>query len=202
MSKEVRARLERQLSAGGIALEEVWVGGVWRRTYTVECVQCGSRMSKTHNGLDTVDQVKKLFLSSRWRQGPGSGGWCCPKCQGVLREKKESTMKTKQVPVMAQTLKVAEPTPLSAAQMVKATRLLTEHFDAAAGAYAEGWSDDVIAQDVGGVVGVVAAFRAEHFGELRIDPTLQALLSDVAGLKSILADVEARVESYRAARAV
>ena len=78
--------------------------------------------------------------------------------------------------------------------------LLEKHFDDGEGAYADGQSDQTIAEAVNVPRLVVEQIREVGYGSIRVNPELVALLrevkaarADLTGLMSMMGDVESRI---------
>lgn len=67
-------------------------------------------------------------------------------------------------------------------------RLLTDHFDTDAGAYATGWDDAKVAKDTGIATSAVVAYREAGFGPLKEPPELKAIADEIGALESIMAE--------------
>ena len=72
-------------------------------------------------------------------------------------------------------------------------RLIDQHFDADRGSYAAGYDDARIAKESGLALAMVTAFRREGFGKLREMPELASIRADVASIRKMLCEIEARL---------
>jgi hypothetical protein len=61
-------------------------------------------------------------------------------------------------------------------------QLLTDHFDADSGAYADGWSDARIAKETDIAVDVVTAYRREGIGEIKEPDEVRTLRDEINAL--------------------
>ena len=61
-------------------------------------------------------------------------------------------------------------------------QLLTDHFDAAAGAYDEGWSDVRVAKETDIALDVVISYRREGIGEIKEPDAVRAIRDEINAL--------------------
>lgn len=101
---------------------------------------------------------------------------------------------------MNATVKAGSP----AAMKAQATmfRLLSDHFDTVAGRYVDGWSDEKIAKQTDIAKATVIEFRKAGFGEIKEDPAIAAIRSDINALETLAREnhgsVTAEIAALRA----
>ena len=93
-----------------------------------------------------------------------------------------------------------QPSPLDPRQLRQAMGLLEQYFDDAAGSYGAGRSDRLIAEEVGVAAAAITALREEAFGPIRADPEVEAIRKDVVDIKTLLAEVDKRLDRLDQAR--
>lgn len=90
--------------------------------------------------------------------------------------------------------KPSAPTPSAIKAQVRMVQLLGDQFDAEAGAYAEGFSDERIAKDTGLSVDAVREYRIAGFGELREPDELRSIHSDIQALEKLFLETMAPLQ--------
>jgi hypothetical protein len=93
--------------------------------------------------------------------------------------------------------------PLTMAQTVHATRLLDDNFNSGKGVYAEGFSDEVVAQKIGAPRASVAKLREEGgWGKIKEFSDVEKLRGDIGALADMAKDLMRRLDEISRKRLV
>jgi hypothetical protein len=137
-------------------------------------------------GIRTVfppEQIDQKFRQAGWLLDPHR----CPDCLRASRAEEKT--------------KMTKPSAAAMKAQTQMFRLLSDHFDVAAGAYSPPWSDAKIATDTGLSKDVVAEYRRAGFGEIKEPTELAAIRADINSLESLqrehAASVTADIASLR-----
>ena len=153
------------------------------QTVSVLVVRCACGAS--HEIIDRKHLPPKVieqkFAQAEWRALVGSKKAICPKCS--RRRKAPRSTQRKEPAVSKPTNGAAQnadtvrhPTMKDFREIVNALEM---YFDAEAGLYKSGYSDDKIADELQVPRASVSKVRAEAFGDLKIDPELLKLQEQV-----------------------
>lgn len=142
---------------------------------------CGQTKEIRFRELAGHEQIDQKFRRAGWLLDPSR----CQACAHPPRSKENAV--------------TAAATPSAAAIRSQATmfRHLGDHFDADAGRYSDGWSDEKIAKETGLSAQTVAAFRVEAFGAIKEPPEVAALAADIATFDSMLIEAAASIETMK-----
>lgn len=164
-----------KIGTGGRAIRAAERG---HQIATLTC-GCGATKDIRFRELAGADQIDQKFRRAGWLLDPS-------KCQACAHPPK-----AKETPLST------TPSPAAIRSQATMFRLLTDHFDADAGRFAEGWSDDKIAKDTGLSAQTVAAFRTEAFGAIKEPAEIAALAADIATFDGMLIEAAGTVEGLK-----
>lgn len=143
---------------------------------TLTC-KCGNSETINFKALAAAEAMDNKFKQRGWRLDPAKGP-CC------INTGKDNLM-------------ASQPSPAAVAAQAKMFKLLSQHFDTDRGLFADGWSDQKVAEDCGLSVGNVTAVRNAAFGELQEPPEIAQLTSDINALEELLGGCEAGMTAMR-----
>lgn len=134
----------------------------------VTCSQCDAPGTASARADATPHTIDAKFRMLGWQISP-------PLCPACLTKPKGEKMNAnaKQASVAAMKAQAAM------------FRLLTDHFDTVDGRYEAGWSDDRIAKETSLAPATVAEFRRAGFGEIKEDPAIASIRSDINSLEAL-----------------
>lgn len=161
------------------------------------------RLRCTHPGCSTeaekgwdVTSVENMVSNMR-RAGWVVGDGIAPRCPDHAHARGRS-MRHEAAPSPP---KAAEPAAPVAAQIGPSPKLarkiyeaLDTYFDEDSRRYKPGWDDARIAKEIAVSPEIVARIRREAYGELSEDPAISALRADIASVRSLLKELEGRLE--------
>ena len=149
------------------------------------CNGCGGTADLTMKTGHAVnpEAMAKTMRGKGWRADPWRRSISyCPACQ--VRPKNDPNSELKKVIPMAKAPEpvaaIREATPQ---QRTTIRNYLDKHFDDAAGAYLDGMSDQKIAEAVNVPRMIVERMRDTAYGQIKVDPEIQAIRSELAALK-------------------
>lgn len=148
----------------------------------VTCGECGSTFTAACRADATPHTLDAKFRHAGWQLDPH----VCPDCLAKSKGEK-----------MSAPAKPASPAAMKAQAVM--FRLLNDHFDTVDGRYADDWSDEKIAKETGIAKATVADFRRAGFGEIKEDPAIASLRSDVNALEQLQREQNAAVAAEIAA---
>lgn len=103
---------------------------------------------------------------------------------------------------MTTKLAAANPTPATGQALRKVFSILEDHFDAEAGCYAAGYSDEAIAKDTGISIEAVKNYRVSAFGKLKPPSEFYKVQQDLTELEKLYLTLESNMkESLKDLRA-
>ncbi len=138
-----------------------------RMVIRIECTDCSA--TADHPGSKVKPPAAaKFFRQKNWEVDTNGRSAKCPRCNHM--KAKSSDMKSV--------------SPDARKMQRAAYRLLEENFDEDTGCYAPGWSDAEIAKHCKLSESAVADLRNDAFGELTVDPALEAILDRVGEVET------------------
>lgn len=164
-----------KIGTGGRSVRTVERG---HQIATLTC-GCGATKDIRFRELAGAEQMDQKFRRAGWLLDPSQ-------CQTCAHPRK-----TKETPLST------TPSPAAIRSQATMFRLLTDHFDADAGRFAEGWSDEKIAKDTGLSAQTVAAFRSEAFGAIKEPAEIAALAADIETLDGMIVEAARTVEGLK-----
>lgn len=180
-------QVNRELASIGIIPTKVMVNGRPVRMMRAQCLSCGTTQEVRHKLTAAPDLVRQNFETKGWT-GFGKRP-LCPQCSTPPKSK--APQRTEESMDASKIALLREPT---IAEIIKIIGLLDEHF--ADGRYRNGWSDEAVAKKLclpRAMVTKVREASPDH-GPLKGDPEIDAIRSEVASLKGMLAEIEARLD--------
>jgi hypothetical protein len=154
------------------------------------CVDCGEYSEEIRLKADLPPEVlDKKFQAKGWTLDPTT----CPTCQEADRAATRAKKEAKTMASMTIEPEVKTPSTTAIKMQLQMMRLLDEHFDADAGAFDAGWSDERVAKETGLALSVVTSFRREGYGEIKRPPELVALGRDIDSLAELQKEQAASV---------
>jgi hypothetical protein len=169
-----------KLETHGRSVRSVAGGGVMAK---LTCSRCPAVFDIKFRQLPGSAEIDRKFIQHGWAVDPAK----CPEHNPRHHPKKDSAMNTL----------AAKTSPAAIAAQAKMFGLLQSHFDVQVGRYLSGQSDAGIAKACGLAVELVAAIRAQVFGELKEPPEIAALAADLATLEGLLTDHETTTRNLR-----
>ena len=164
-------------------------GGSGGYCAVIFCDYCSAEDQLSLSARLPPEVVRQKFIDKGWQIPRRSGKAACPRClatfKSIAREK--GVAKSANVRVVA-----ASPT---AAQQRKLYALLEQHFNDETGSYAADWDDARLAEEIGISEASVRGIRESSFGALAPPMALQTLQGELVSLKSMLCDVELRLQA-------
>jgi hypothetical protein len=166
-----------RVGTGGRAIRTVERG---HQIATLTC-GCGATKDIRFRELAGADQIDQKFRRAGWLLDPSK----CQTCAHPPRSKETATVST-------------APSPAAIRSQATMFRLLDAQFDADAGRYADGWSDERVAKETSLSAQTVAAFRTEAFGAIKEPAEVAALAADLATFDTMLIEAATSVETLKA----
>jgi hypothetical protein len=175
------------------------------------CYDCGAAGTVTQNGPHAPDAVEQAFRRKGWEFSAWHARECrCPKCvakRAARRHDPDELLKRRQkematvtpikpgadVPKVASDEAVAAVREPTMREMRDIMAALDSHFDDKAGAYAKGWTDRRIAEELNLPMAMVTRIRREAFGELRAATDIEALRAEARDLFDRLVALDAKI---------
>jgi hypothetical protein len=190
---------------GGRSVETEIVDGRILGRAILSCSSCPEKLTiNMATSFLPDDVLDKKALFKGWEVDPA----VCPTCRLARRKKREKAEPTTAAESEAlcheemendETMGITIEPPTKSVNAVKGTlaaiRVLDENFDPKTGKYAEGWSDEVIAEKTGIALAQVIAFRLEGFGELAAPSELAKLNDDIRSLERLFNE---QVDGFKA----
>lgn len=151
----------------------LWVVG------RVTCGKCTAVGELKSRNVWPAEQMDKRLKQKGWRLDP-------PLCPDCVKQPKEERMATEDT--------TAVPSNKAAMAQAKVFKMLGVHFDVEKGRYLNGYSDKRLSDETGVAVAAIAVLRSECFGELKEDPAVAELRSDIAALEALCAEQVASLQ--------
>lgn len=153
------------------------------------CGECGAADVIPRTTRKNVPYADLMRAGKRkgWKMDPSRRELdLCPVCAAKV------------VPLLDGVKYTVDPPPVVAAETYrKLNKVITKHFDAEAGAYADGYSDAQVAAETETDVAIVANFRNVYHGELKppaLPPELGNLRSELQAARELLDSLSARCD--------
>jgi len=127
----------------------------------IVCSACSRTDSIRAKGNLPPEAAANMFRNRGWRVDAGGKTATCKSC--IMKKKANNPAQS----------------PNAIRGQVAAVRLLDDHFDADAGRYVEGWSDEAIAEKVGLAVDAVESLRESAYGPLCVSPEVAKIETDI-----------------------
>lgn len=162
------------------------------RSARIICSECGEVGSVNITTLPPPEMMDKKFVQKGWELDPN----VCPTCV-VKRKKAKAAAKKEQTKMTTMTKPngtLSNDPVLKAvsADTHKATakmhQLLSLHFDADEGRFAEGWSDERISKESGISLIHVTEVRNIAYGELKEPEEITALRNEIKSLNELIGE--------------
>lgn len=156
------------------------------------CSDCGGVGSVNFTSLPPPEVLDKKFVQKGWELDPN----VCPTCV-IKRKQAKAAAKKEQVKMNAAskpngTLSDNPVLKAVSADTHKATarmhQMLSLHFDADEGKYAEGWDDERISKESGISVVHVAEVRNIAYGEIKEPEEITLLRKEIKSLNELISD--------------
>jgi hypothetical protein len=145
------------------------------------CIACGGTTEVTLGGRATSAQVIANIAKLRgWQADPNRANRIyCPVCLGEPVREDNTTQEV----LMSNPPKSAEPREPTPDERQRIRELLDKYFDDELGTYANGYSDDVIAAEVGVPRAIVTRIRDAGWGLIRQTPEIVEVRRELATLR-------------------
>lgn len=156
------------------------------------CSECGEVGNVNFTSLPPPEMLDKKFAQKGWELDPN----VCPTCV-IKRKKAKAAAKKEQVKMntatkTAGTLSDNPVLKTVSADTHKATakmhQLLSIHFDADEGLFAEGWNDERIAKETGLAATYVSEVRVIAYGDIKEPEEITALRADIKSLNELISE--------------
>ena len=156
------------------------------------CSECGEVGTVNFTSLPPPEMLDKKFVQKGWELDPN----VCPTCV-IKRKQAKAAAKKEQVKMNAAskpngTLSDNPVLKAVSADTHKATakmhQMLSLHFDADEGKYAEGWDDERISKESGISVVHVSEVRNIAYGEIKEPEEITLLRKEIKSLNELISD--------------
>ena len=155
------------------------------------CAYCPAAVEVWTNSIFPEDAIAKRFQRKGWPVKLTTRRPACPEC--VIKFKARNARKEIDMAAPKQKMDIL-PNPKLQRQIFG---LLEDHFDDNRGQYDSGWSDSKVAEETGASEAVVSKIRLEAFGEIRLDPALARLQSDLDAHSQLVDELRKEGEELR-----
>lgn len=157
----------------------------------ITCGECGEEGSVNFTNLPPPEMLDKKFVQKGWELDPN----VCPTCVIKRKKAKAAAKKEQQKMNTTKTNSTLSDNPVLkavSADTHKATakmhQLLSLHFDADDGRFAEGWDDERISKESGISVTHVTEVRNIAYGELKEPEEITLLRKDIKSLNDLISE--------------
>lgn len=176
-----------------------------RKVQEIRCSQCPAVEERSASTNPYPPHTMAAWCAKRGWKVVAVGRHICPAC----RTKESAHSSPNKASIMAPKLPPAKTAPAPANEnaghaspaasdaIVNLSLFLSDYYDKARKAYAEGWDDDRMARETGLSPVHVAEFREKYFGPLVKDTTLEDIAVATLALAQEIAGLEGEIDALQ-----